>query len=394
MYSNRPLFLPLFSLFSLCAANLPDYRDATLLNSTKTLFGRVEISNPTVPSAPLTTNIFSIGSASTPGGCYSQTETIDAWLQEFVALHNAVTTAYANSYDDAGSRLLFTAWMSIQWVYEFGEYDRKFSSESIWEKVGERLAAVSQLLNGGGLEDPLTSAAPWIFCGDAFATRAPWDQPAKDENGKEIAKQKDENGDITDYWTLGSLLPSLAAKAGAIAYYIDALKSYMVEDKPALCDPNTSTYAVTSRRSTTSQVGDFKIGTHDRFTYFCPRTFDPTGQARPSVLHSVSSLSTSTTLIGQDLDRLLPLSATLYHELFHLTDSEQSTRDPFYPLGDASSASIAGNSDVVNNPESFVYLAMAAYVYQNPPAGADATLYLEAGLPQIAKDAIKNAGQA
>ncbi|KAF5869955.1 uncharacterized protein Bfra_010100 [Botrytis fragariae] len=393
MFSYKPVLLLLFSLFSLCIANLPDYRDASLLNSTRTLFGRVEISNPTVPVAPLTTNIFSIGSASTAGGCYSQTETIDDWLQEVVKLHNAVTKAYANSYDDAGSRLLFTAWMSIQWVYEYGEYDREFSSESLWEKTGERLAAVSQLLNGGGLVDSLTSAAPWIFCGDAFASKVPWDQPAKDRNGVEIAKEEDETGTITDYWTLGSLLPTLAAQSINVAYYIDALKSYMVESKPALCDPNVGPYAVTSRRSYTSTVQSVSIGTHDRFAYFCPRTFDPTGQAKPSDLHSVSSLSTSITLIGQDLDRLLPLSATLYHELFHITDSDESTRDPFYNLGAASSASLAGNSDVINNPESYVYLAMAAYVYQNPPAGADATLYLEAGLPQKATDAIKNAGQ-
>lgn len=34
------------------------------------------------------------------------------------------------------------------------------------------------------------------------------------------------------------------------------------------------------------------------------------------------------------------------------------------------------NQDVENNPESFVYFAMAAYIYLNPPPGVSGALFI------------------
>jgi predicted metal-dependent HD superfamily phosphohydrolase len=60
-------------------------------------------------------------------------------------------------------------------------------------------------------------------------------------------------------------------------------------------------------------------------------------------------------------------------------------------IGDMTKASLQQKQDVCNNPESFLMFALAAYIYQNPPDGADAILFLDAGLPQIAATAIAKA---
>jgi hypothetical protein len=45
---------------------------------------------------------------------------------------------------------------------------------------------------------------------------------------------------------------------------------------------------------------------------------------------------------------------------------------------------MSGQGDTYRNPESFVFFAMATYMYLNPPEGKDAVLFV-GGKPTLAK---------
>jgi hypothetical protein len=158
--------------------------------------------------------------------------------------------------------------------------------------------------------------------------------------GVNVPTGTDENGDPTGYVTLAEAFPVWSKAADQMAYYIEVLKSYIFSSKKAMCDPAYYVYAVTSRRSEQSKsvinMDSLSINTFDRFIWFCPRAFNPTTQAIPSYIHSAALLSSVVSSSeyptgpgGNALDHYVPLSGTFYHELYHLVDSDQTTKDPY-----------------------------------------------------------------
>lgn len=85
---------------------------------------------------PLTSDIFSVGTASTAGGCVPQIATTDGWVAESYKLHEAVETAYANWATDGGLRLLFTTYLGIQFSdIAKGVMDTSETNSAMWKFV-------------------------------------------------------------------------------------------------------------------------------------------------------------------------------------------------------------------------------------------------------------------
>ncbi|KAL2810287.1 hypothetical protein BJX63DRAFT_434452 [Aspergillus granulosus] len=100
---------------------------------------------------------------------------------------------------------------------------------------------------------------------------------------------------------------------------------------------------------------------------------DPHGYA--TLADVVSSNNYPTAGAQTDPSALTSLSATLYHELFHLTDSDGTDSDGS-GLGCYLASDIMGLSwgsrlrALLNAPEPYVFFSMGAYILQNSPSTA------------------------
>ncbi|KAJ8126288.1 hypothetical protein O1611_g7350 [Lasiodiplodia mahajangana] len=393
MFSQPSTLLASVCLLAVCHAGVILRSEHVGLSSANaTLLSRVHLPNPVVPAQPKTTDLFLLGDdASADWSCSSKESTFDSWLEEVAKLHTAAATAFGTWQTDGGSRLLLTAWLGIQFDKSTGTVDS--SSTAAFSAVQGRLAGISQFLNGGGVANPLTNQPPWLLCGDSWGTLAPWDQPVKDHDGDYIPVGQ-------DFLTVAQAfpMPFAASARGLQTYWVDLLDAYLWDSRQ-LCQ-NDQRYAATSKRPYTSPNPQVKATGFDRFPFFCDRAFSPTTQTPPTFLHSAPSLANSVSsgrypvqpFAPEGLDQWVPLSGTLYHELVHITDSAQTSGDPYYGLVAASRASVNKQPEirlrVTNNAESYVLFAMAAYMYQNPPGGTPAVLWLNGGYPGIATDAI------
>ncbi|KAH7346765.1 hypothetical protein BKA65DRAFT_503209 [Rhexocercosporidium sp. MPI-PUGE-AT-0058] len=382
MHSHLAALLSLLWLLVVCEA-CPLGNHATayspLPNFNQTLFRRnIGTGGYDAPSA---SELFSIGS--TPGGCSSQSAIIDDWVKEAILLHDAVETAYSDYKSDLGLRALWSVYMGIEFNID-GTLLESDTVELRWGSIGGRISDVSQFLAGAGLTDAKTSSPPWLFCSADAGKYIPFDDMVQDENGEYIVFEVDETGEIpTDYLTVGQVFPSVKNSGNGKAFFMNAFNGYNFDYSSfdALCD-KPGRYAVTAFPTQATNPGyeEITFAAVDRNVLLCPKTFAP-GDGE---WHSYSSLADLMTAenyptvddTGLSLDRVMPLGTTLYHELYHLGDAAGTTRDPYYKIVDVLRA--AGNKavDIPNNPESFVFFAVAVYLYLNPPEGKEAVLYL------------------
>ena len=190
-------------------------------------------------------------------------------------------------------------------------------------------ARVQQFLTGGGLRDPqVENEKPRLFCGAEMGVHQPWNAVLKDNTGT-IVEDED--------W---GALPIRAAYPKFIdtncnAFWVEAFKGYDIDcgGEETLCpardaDTQKVRHAKTANRVEKFEVdekaGDFTLGLGNRHILFCPPVFNPGNS------HAVESLRTATSAanypkagekdIDFSLDRYLTISATMYHELYHLTD--------------------------------------------------------------------------
>lgn len=201
----------------------------------------------------------------------------------------------------------------------------------------DHTARVQQFLTGGGLRDPqVKSEKPRLFCGADMGEYQPWNAPLKDNKGK-----------IVDDEDFGVLPLQVAYPAfrdtNCHAFWVEAFKGYDIDcnGQPTLCpvyDPASKkaragkTANRIDKLAPDTNAGDFKLGLGNRHVLFCPPAFE-TGSS-----HSVESLAKATSSdkypkagekdIQYSLDRQLTISATMYHEIFHLTDGKGSADTP------------------------------------------------------------------
>lgn len=165
-----------------------------------------------------------------------------------------------------------------------------------------------------------------------------------------MVKERDDNGKPTAYYTIREVYPKLKqmqlngeldadetnTNKDITPFLVSQLKGYVFDasGKEKLCDkPNR--VAATSRADTkagteTGSPEGFTYATFNRHVYFCDTAF----AANPGAPHGYANLadiisSTNYPTAGAQTDplELTSLSATLYYELFHLTDSDGSDSD-------------------------------------------------------------------
>ncbi|KAL3477022.1 hypothetical protein BJX99DRAFT_257927 [Aspergillus californicus] len=196
-----------------------------------------------------------------------------------------------------------------------------------------------------------------------------------------------ENAAVTDYYTILEVYPKLKQMQldgeGNIApFLVSQLNGYVFDasGQVRLC-AKVNRIAATSRADTNagSEAGSpagFTYATFNRHVYFCDTAFE----AKPGVAHGyktlaevVSSDNYPTKGSNTGPSALTSLSATLYHELFHLTDSDGTDSDGpgtgYYKASEIMALSWnKGWGPLLNAPEPYVIFSMGAYIMQNSPS--------------------------
>ncbi|EEQ32194.1 hypothetical protein McanMca71_005424 [Microsporum canis] len=390
------ILLLLWSITAAVAGPLGKYGpyDETTDSLNHTLWPGVRIGGDGSSSQSLKiSDLFLEADSNFKGGCASKLSVLDTWLKEAIQLHNALIKAYSEYKTNRESLIIWVEFFGIRANRDMSIYE---DDEPLWKTIGDHISRVSEFLAGAGLRNPVKPGEkPRIFCSEDAGEYAPWDQPIKDENGKEIPYAKDENtGEVTKYWTVGEVFVIQKNKyADAAAYWMRSYNGYAFV-RGALCTKteNKMDYAKTSAIPPIpyTEGEELYFGKANRYILFCPLAFDaPSGKP-----HSLSSLADAASSANYPsgagtpkLDGILPRSATLYHELYHLTDNGD-TSDPYYMLDSLLRAAQARlvpspsseTEKIAKNPETYAFAAMAAYMNQNPPEGHDRIIYI-GGLP-------------
>jgi hypothetical protein len=163
-------------------------------------------------------------------------------------------------------------------------------------------------------------------------------QRVRDHEGKDVVTRRDpETNEPTDYLKLGTLLEEVTSHPDTRVFWFDSFKGYEVEGggNDQLC-PDEGRVAAVSRPKTSWKTleqdgATFTYGLANRHMLLCPRSFD----AVAGKTHSVESLAAAMTSAKYPtagvkdtatfLDKLLPVGSTFYHELYHLTDNDDTS---------------------------------------------------------------------
>ncbi|KAL7946918.1 hypothetical protein V8C42DRAFT_343822 [Trichoderma barbatum] len=268
--------------------------------------------------------------------------------------------------------------------------------------IGDRLAAVSEFLAGAGLRNPLVPGeAPRIFCSGEGAELAGLGDATKDKTGEPVVTARDPNtNEPTEYLTIEKTFNPDTVNI----FWMNSFNGYIylnkyTPDDTAACPVNKggrSRYAITNRGPRPVLLEqDVEFGKSNRLIMFCPIAFEP-GQWMAGKLgnsHTYPSLAQAVSpenypsgdggaLDGLGLDNIMPVGATFYHELYHLTDN-QDTSDFTYKLVEIRQTAMAGqgtNTNILQNPETFAFFAMAAYMTVNAPDGVAPIVHLDTEL--------------
>ncbi|KAH6648206.1 hypothetical protein BKA67DRAFT_540016 [Truncatella angustata] len=357
-----------------------------LSNLTQALFRRVRVgSGDGSIAAPTVTDLFLLNDGA--GSCNSEEDTMNSWLEEAILLHDAVETAY--EYGSLPVALLWYSFFGIQ--PGNGQIAQTADNVALWKNIGDHISRVSQFLAGAGLTNAQVAGEnPRVFCSADAGEVVDWTQPVKDNNGNPV----EVSTDPVAYLTLEDAFPPQASDPKGHAFWMSAFSGYEMDFSGAetLC-PTTDEngrqrYAKTARPANAypaiTDGAVFTFGTANRHILFCPVSFSPSDgfHSYPSITQAVSDDNYPTPGLKtkeQALDRLLPVSATMYHELYHLTDDD-NTKDNYYSLKDIITAARSQDATKLtansHNPETFTFFAMAAYILLNPPEDEDIALYM------------------
>ncbi|KAJ5097119.1 hypothetical protein N7456_007840 [Penicillium angulare] len=336
-----------------------------------------------VAVVPTVDSLFTLSTGA--GSCASKTTVINTYLSECVQLMDALLTAY-HSYGTV------TAYRTMFEVYLSAKFDgTTVSSDSgQWTTIETRLTNVATFLSGGGITGAKTNTKPRLFCDDTFAELKTWQTVARDGNGKEMFDEDDDEVMILEVYPKIKDRQVAGLESGSVdatisPFWVPSLNGYTF----STLDPSYTTLcqkpgrmALTSRADTNAgaEAGSpsgYTYATFDRHLLLCPDSFSPSGNG-PHTIASLSALVSSTNYPVEGLKQLplSTISATLFHELFHLVDVAGTDNDnnlqSFLPILDASYSKKSPNT--VNAPEPYALFATAAYLYQNPPGGDDPVL--------------------
>ncbi|KAL4879538.1 hypothetical protein BJY04DRAFT_208654 [Aspergillus karnatakaensis] len=387
------------------------FSDVEERNETLTLFRRVRTGpNGELLDPKTAADLFLLDDG--PGGCQGQEATLDAWVEESMLLHAAIEELHRNVAGDRSKMLLWFTWFGIQFDRS-GQVDLDDDfNEQVWKNIGDHIARVSKFLAGGGLENPqVAGEKPRMFCGPEAGEIQDWNRAVtKDKNGEDVVATEDEETGVKTYLRLGDAFPSASSDSKTRAFWFESFKGYDFDyaGRDTLCDPNPEDgrrrYAKTARPTSswppiTIRAPEFEFGKANRHILFCPPSFDPSRGAHsyPSLAEAIDEdnyPSAGSRIQSEALNMMLPVSATLYHELYHLTDDD-NTKDQKYQAHEILSQARSTDTRVGNshNPETFTFIATAAYLYLRAPASEEPCLYISP-FPAKASDPFnQNRGQ-
>jgi hypothetical protein len=124
-----------------------------------------------------------------------------------------------------------------------------------------------------------------------------------------------------------------------VPFWADVFNAYIFSgvSQQRLCDSTIFAHTPRVRRSVYDDNNvDVEVGTFGRFIYFCDKGWN----SRPGTTATAASLADIITYEGyptagsdeQKLVDLMPISATFYHELYHLTDEIDAATDDTYSM--------------------------------------------------------------
>ncbi len=189
-------------------------------------------------------------------------------------------------------------------------------------------------MNGGGLRKSHAPGKPKLSCsGSDFELQDP-SGAVRDRNGKYVVTKKDpETKNPLEYLDFYSAFPSVGWGSQRV-FWCKGFNGYVFAARDAICG-GTTAGCVAPRAAAYSVPGtvrNFKLGKVSRLMVLCERAF----QSQRDTSHSFSSLADTVRSDNYPsgdlrkpeyrLDRMVPMSATFYHELYHLTD-EDDTKD-------------------------------------------------------------------
>ncbi|KAJ4854311.1 uncharacterized protein T069G_11290 [Trichoderma breve] len=361
---------------------------------------------------PTASELFLIGDSSLPASCASRVDVLDEWVNEANLLHEAAMTVYSGYKTKNAYAILMNQFFGFAITINRNPNGPNTYSltprngvPQRYTTIGDRLARVSQFLAGAGLRDPpVPGEAPRVLCsGDAHQLVGPGDI-TRDKNGNRVVTARDPTtNEPTEYL---SIQDAFKYEEEANFFWVSAFNGYaqlkkLSAGETEACPKDNIRYAATNRGGTLSKIIEpsFEFGKCNRMILFCPASFDVKQwvAGEPGNAHNFPSLAQAVTIDNYPsatagkggtktlddlgLDNILPRSATLYHELIHLTDN-YDTKDPYYQLSDIlrTAKKEDTKSELIKNPESFVFFAMAAYMTINAPEGASPVTYM-GGLP-------------
>ncbi|KAL7944578.1 hypothetical protein V8C42DRAFT_325219 [Trichoderma barbatum] len=391
-YSLTPLSLFFWLLTSTCDAKpwrTHKFQNDGLDIVNKTLWRRVRVPGGTGDNAPPPADqIFLFGPDNLVGGCHSQKRDIESWLAEIRLVHNALETLYSMITKPSVAQMwqnFFGIWMRHN--PETSEFEVDPDSIKKWQQIGDHIARVSEFLDGNGLREPVVPGeVPRIFCSPDAGQYVEPNSILKDEHGAEV-----QNGTnpVTGERKYVTLVKAYEKQAKNLAFWMSSFNGYWFsppnpENELTLC-PSERRSGATGRPAVPPLEGlNVKLAKANRGIIICPKAW----LREVGLLHGKPSLSQA---VGGDnypkgdgskaesLPQMTTRSMTLYHELFHLTDFNLQTEKPdLYPLFQILRSTMNKKADawIPHNPETYVYLGIAAYIYLNPPEGKQPILYI------------------
>ncbi|OBT57912.1 hypothetical protein VE04_03403 [Pseudogymnoascus sp. 24MN13] len=350
-----------------------------------------------VPSA---TDLFSFNSAESPGSCTpTQQALVSSWIKDAITLNNAALSAYGVIMGRQDAMHLRNI-MGIH--FSDPQHLATPTDQLSYKLMGRRLGGVEQFLTGNGVPGAKDRTRPLFFCSDDFGQHVQWNEPAQDKNGQNIPHPFYEDKPFT----VGQLFPGLVnAKQGEYdvqPFWANIFNGYLFQGTNSERMCFDSLFAATPRSRTTGNFVsgvDIQVGRFERFIYFCAKGWD----MRPGTTNPMASLADIITYanyptggsLAQNLGDFMPISATFYHELFHLTDNLlKPTNDYFMDVKaisiKATSTYANDRSTMVDNPESYNFFAVASYLARNVPESPAGSVrkpgvVFWGGVPEIAE---------
>ncbi|KAF1732360.1 hypothetical protein CRV24_008553 [Beauveria bassiana] len=268
--------------------------------------------------------------------CKNRVQVLQNWLDEIKEMHSEFAYAAREASEMPPYAVVFSTF--------FGTMPLKSMEKDpgTMENVKARIAAVTQFLNGGGLRSQGRPGKPLLLCSDSELEHEDPDNAVRDNKGEYIVSERDPNTNepvaYLDFWSVFSNLNWPAQHV----FWCNIFKGYMFAVNEKLCSA-TLQGAVSQETPKVVQglhgAEPFTIGEPSRVLLVCPQAFDkdrisPDGKVTvhsfPSLAEAVSPDNYPQGHLKQEkyrLDWMLPKSATLYHELYHLTDN-YDTKDP------------------------------------------------------------------